>query len=226
MSKKETKNEFFTLIPRAKVDGDNQKSKKKKDSQSEKPKFKKGSWKHYLWKKIKKWKSSKFVEDFHFVKFDNLAVYTKDGKPKIVMSSSRFDLKKLKDLQKKHGDLYVFVNATERMYMKISLKSYLKLMEIDKIAINFRLEACFDGEVEIDELYESDTIIDNINELANYINYHRKGIEGVYEIQARCCAYTDYHFKCRILVYKRDGSVETYKSDMNDFMKAYDLYQF
>lgn len=222
MSKKD---EFFTLVPR-KSEEKSKKDKKSKEKEIKAPEFKKGSWKHWLWKKLKKWKSSRFVKDFHFVKFDNLAIYSKDGKPKVIISSTRFDLKKLKELQKKYDDLYVLVNATEHMYMRISLKAYLRLMEIDKIAISFKLRASYDGEVEVMDVYQTDTVIDNINELANFINFHRKGVEGVYEIQAQCCAYTDYDFKFKILVYKRDGSVETYKSDMNDFMKAYDLYQF
>lgn len=226
--------DFFELIPIRKaisVESESKKKKTKREKEEKpkvkKPKFKKGSWKDVLFKRVKDWKSSKLVEDFHFVKTDNLLVYKDPGsKPKVVSTKTRFDLDRIRKIHKSSDEAFVLISAFDRMYMKISLKSYLRLMEIDKIAISFRLRACFDGEEEVMDVYQTTQIIDNINALANFIDYHRRGVEGVYEVQAQCCGYTDYFFKFKILVYKRDGSVDTYKSDMNDFMKDYDLYQF
>ena len=199
--------EFFTLIPK-----------------SNKPHFKK-KWQKWLWKKLSKWRSGRYVEDFHFVRLDNLVIYRTD-KPKVIVSKSKFDIKKIRSLKKKHSDLYVLINATDLMYMRVSLKSYIKLMEIDKIAIEFKLRAAFDGEFDVMDVYDNTIILDNINDLARFINQHRCSINGIYELQVNCCGYTDYDYRFHIMVYKRDGSIETYKSDMNDFMEAYGLYQF
>ena len=216
MAKNRDTEGFLTLKPAKK---DKPKKSKKK------PKFKKGTWKHWLWKKLKSWKSGKSVEDFHFTRLENLIIYN-DGKPKVKIFSSQYSLDKIRKYQDTYKDAYLLINSTDQMYTRISLKSYLKLMEVDKIAINFRLRARYDCDVEVADVYELDEVIDSINELCRFINYHRQAINGVYEIQSQCCGYTDYEFKFKILVMKRDGSTETYKSDMNDFMKAYGLYQF
>ena len=218
--------DFFTLIKKSPEDNKISSKKDEKEKKAAKPKFKKGSWKHWLYKKAKNWKSPRQIEDFHFTKLDNLVVYRLD-KPKAIISSKRFDLKKLRELQKKHDDLYVLVNATDRMFMKMSLKAYLKLMNVDKIVFNVKLQALYDGadEDELDDIFEIDKMVDSINELAYFINYHRRGADGIYEIQAMVCSYTLFYYTFRILVYKRDGSADTYKS-MESFLKDYNLYQF
>ena len=46
---------------------------KPKDAKkSTKNPFKKGSWKHSMLKILKKWKSSKYVSDFHFIQQENV----------------------------------------------------------------------------------------------------------------------------------------------------------
>lgn len=209
---------FFQLIPKAKKD---KKPKKKKE-----PKFKKGGWKYWLNKKLRDWRSSKYVDHFHFEKRENILIACRKD-PEVMFFNKRIGkstLKELKHLVDK-DDVFVLIDAYDKTYLQFSIKSYLKLMEIDKMIINFHLEADNDG-VEIVDVYENETVIDNINDLANFINFHRQGIEGVYAIQANCTCYTMYNFRFRIVVRKVDGSVETYKGDMNDFMKAYDIWPF
>ena len=220
------KNGFYRLSPKVDISqliGKSKEEKKPKPKAKE-PRFKKGSWKQVLYKKLKKWKSSRYVEDFHFVKAKNLVIYTGSGD---TLKAETFDhvMKKsrLKKLKSKDG--FVMIYAYDDTYTKISIESYLKLLEIDRIIIEFHLSASFDGLDECD-VYENTLVIDNINDLLAFINQHRAGINGVYEIQANCCCFTDYTFQMKMVVKKIDGSVQTYKSDMNDFMKEYKLRQF
>ena len=48
-------------------------------------------------------------------------------------------------------------------------------------------------------------------------------VDGIYEMQALCCGYSRCDFRFKIMVYNKDGTVKTYKSDMNDFLEDYDL---
>lgn len=213
---------FFTLIPKKKKEPD---KKPKKEKKVKAPKFKKGGWKHWFYKKLKNWKSSKFITDFHFEKRENILIACGND-PEVTFFNLRINKSTLKEIQSlSKKDAFVLVDAYDQTYLKFSIESYLKLMKIDKMIISFRLRANNDG-VEIVDVFEREDVIDNINDLAAYINHHRQGIEGVYEIQSNCCCYTDYDFIVKIVVMKHDGSVETYKGDMNDFMKAYGIYQF
>ena len=221
-------NGFYHLTPKVDItkysSGRVSTGTKEKKSKSKEPKFKKGSWKAVLYKKLKKWKSSKYVEDFHFVKAENLIVYSGNGDSLKAESFHKLMKKsRLKRLREKHG--YVLLYAYDDTYTKLSIDSYLKLMDVDKIVVEFHLSASFDGQDECD-VYENTTVIDNINDLMSFINQHRAGINGVYEIQANCCCFTDYTFKMKIVVRFNDGSVKTYKSDMNDFMKDFGIRRF
>lgn len=193
------------------------------------PKFKKSSWKHHLWKRIRDWRSSRYVEEFHFVKLENLVIYEEDssgGDSKLRVYTTRNRLKK-KQLSKlkKSDNAYVLVNSYDQMYTKVPLKSYLKLIEIDKIAFDLTLTGVDDDGEEFDVLTQT-VVVDNINDLMRYINTQRQGIEGVYEVEAACCGYTTFEFRFKIVVSKLNGEVITYKSDMNDFMSDYGLYKF
>lgn len=220
--------ETFKLIRKKEASPTVEPEKKKKEKIQKPPKknpFKKGSWKAYLYKLLKKWRSSKYVEDFHFVKLENIVIYKKD-KPKAILHKKMLSKDEIKRLQDKFPDCYILINSYDNMYSKISLASYLLLMDVDKIAIDFHLQALYDGEDEIYDVYKLNTIYDNINDLMSFINYHRQGIAGVYEVQAQCCCYTDFMFKFKIVVMKRDGTTETYKGDMNEFMTKYKLRPF
>lgn len=200
-------------------------SKKSNKKTTEKPKFKKGSWKHVLWKKIQKFKSSRFVEEFHFVKMTNYLVY-KNSKNDYKMEEFSTRIKKSKIAKlKQSSDAWVLINSHDLEFVKVSLKSYLKLMKIDKIAIEYKLTGTYD-DVDQCDIFETMCMIDNVNDLFRFIKQHRAGINGVYEMQSYCCEYMSFVFSFKMVVQMRDGQVKTYKSDMNDFMKDYGLYLF
>ena len=210
---------MFTREPEKSSNQPKEKTKSKKQD----PKFKKGSWKHILWKKLKKWKSSRFVEEFHFVKQTNYLVYQTNGDQyRVEPFSTKIKRSKLDKLKKR--DAWVMISSYDREFMKTSLRSYLRLMQIDRIALEYHLIGILDDEEPCD-IYDETQVIDNVNDLVNFIKQHRAGINGVYDIQSYCCGYTYYEFKFRMVVRMRDGSVKTYKSE-NDFMKEYDLLQF
>ena len=190
------------------------------------PKYKKSSWKHALLKRMKKWREDSNVEDFHFTKLENIIICFGKKKSTVTTSYSRFGIHMLKSIYKKHrDDAYILINATDQMYMKMDIMSYLKLMTIVKIGIDFTLEGSYDGLEKVDILH-SDIIIDNINELCRFINYHRQAIEGVHQLQCECCGFMEYDYRFRMMVWKTDNTVEVYKGDMNDFMTKYGLFPF
>ena len=75
-------------------------------------------------------------------------------------------------------------------------------------------------------VYEAQHTFMNINELAWFIIHHRHCIEGVYDVQAECYGFADYSFRFKIMVIHNNHEVETFKGDMNDFMKKYNLKLF
>lgn len=197
------------------------KNSKKKSTKA--PKFKRSSWKYSLWKKLTKWRSSKFSEDFHFVKQTNYLVYkTKGDQYQLEPFNSKIKKSRLEKLSQRES--WVFVNSYDKDLMKVPLKSYMKLIQIDKISIEYHLLGTQDDD-EIIDIYDNTIVIDNINDLAEFIKAHRAGINGVYDIQSYCCSYMHYDFKFRMVVAMRDGSCKTYKNE-NDFMKEFGLFQF
>lgn len=184
--------------------------------------FKKGSWKSDFFKKFKRTRVSPHVEDFHFVKMENLLVYRKDD-PKTLISKTRFNLKDLEKISKKYSDSFVLINAFNNTYIKLTLKSYLKLMKVKSIVIEYKVMVQEDGDDEICEYYEADQVISNINELMGFINYFRELINGVGEVQARVCCYTWVEFKVKTLVIKQDGSTKSFKGDFNEVMEYFDI---
>ena len=142
------KDDINRLIHNMFTSGDDSSQKKDKPKVRE-PKFKKGSWKHVLWKKLKKWKSSRFVEEFHFVKQTNYLVYQTNGEQyRLEPFAARIKRSKLDKLKKR--DAWVMISSYDKEYMKAPLKSYLKLMQIDRIALEYHLQGILDDEESCD----------------------------------------------------------------------------
>lgn len=196
------------------------KEKEKKERKLFKNPFKKGSWKFDFFKRAKNYRTSANVQDFHFTKCDNLVVYRRDD-PKTIISKSRFNLKELEKIADKYSDSFVLVNAYLNTFLKISVKSYLKLMKVKKIVIEYVVQVQEDGyeEYGFEDFYEATQVIDNINELMSFINYYRNLIHGVGEVQARVCNYTWVNFKVKTLIIKQDGDTKTFKGDFNEVME-------
>lgn len=211
---------FITLVKKQSTE--QTKLSKRKNKDMTKPKFKKGSWKHWLYKRLKKLQPSKVVSKFHDTKLKNIVVYRND-KPRASISSEKMTKELLTKLETKFPDAYILINSGDNMFTKINLSAYKKLMDIEKIVMHFELTVIDDGEDEPQQLYEKDVTIDSINRLCNVVNTERVCIDSVYDIQARCTWYSVYEFDYRIMVQKRDGSIEYYKDSINKFLKAYDL---
>ena len=194
---------------------------KKPKEKSNQPKFKKGSWKHWLYKKLKKMYIPKSVEKFHDTKLENYVIYS-DTKPRLMISSSKLTKSTIEKLEKKYKNPYLLINSGEDMFTKVSLDSYKKLLGIDKIIIQFEFSVTDDGEdpYTVDEQLIQ---IDSINKLFYYLNGESFRIGGLYELQAKISFYSMYDIKHKIMVHRKDGTVETYKNDINKFIKAYGL---
>ena len=204
------------------VQNDSNENNKKK-----KVKFKKGTWKHSMLKLLRKWKPSRFITEFHQSKLENLVIYG-DGKLRADRFTGPFDASALKSIRKKNPTSFVLINTGTDAYIKIPIKSYIRLMNVDKIGINFTLSCWYDeGYPEDDEdrydIVHDERVIDSINELLRYVEHIRHMVDGIYEMQTLYCGYSRCDFRFKIMVYKKDGTVETYKSDMNDFLEDYDL---
>lgn len=193
---------------------------KKTKNKPEEPKFKKGSWKHWLYKKLKKMYIPKSVEKFHDTKLENYVIYS-DTKPRLMISSSKLTKSTIEKLEKKYKNPYLLINSGEDMFTKVSLDSYKKLLGIDKIVIQFEIVVTDD-----DDPYTADDQliqIDSINKLFYYLNGENFRISGLYDLQAKISFYSTYDIKHKIMVHRKDGTVETYKNDINKFIKAYGL---
>ena len=204
------------------VQNDSNENNKKK-----KVKFKKGTWKHSMLKLLRKWKPSRFITEFHQSKLENLVIYG-DGKLRADRFTGPFDASALKSIRKKNPTSFVLINTGTDAYIKIPIKSYIRLANVDKIGINFTLSCWYDeGYPEDDEdrydIVHDERVIDSINELLRYVEHIRHMVDGIYEMQTLYCGYSRCDFRFKIMVYKKDGTVETYKSDMNDFLEDYDL---
>lgn len=219
-------NGFQVLIPKKSVDQqvDTRKKKEKrlKLIKDIKNPFKKGSWKYNLFKHLKKFRISKFIEDFHFVKLENILIYRKDD-PKAIISKTRFSQKDLEKISNKYEDAFILVNASCNTYIKISLKSYMKLMKIQRLAVDYKVNVMEDGDDEFFEYYSHSVLIDNINDLMDFINYYRQLVNGIGDVQACVCCYSWIEFKVKTLVVFNDGTTETYKGDFNEFLKDFNI---
>lgn len=203
------------------------KKKDKKIHTGEKNPFKKGTWKHQFWKNLKKYLPTKAVQFFHNINYRNFVVYRdqEDSDYEVIVRNKHLSNGEVA-LLRKADKADILISVGDQMYARVSPKAYQKLQKVDKIAIHFRLDGWFDGEDEVMTIMEDYSTITDINSLLSYINYHRQGVYGVYETQAKCCGYTDFAFKFKILVTFRGGKCKVYKGDMNDFLKDFDLYQF
>lgn len=204
------------------VQNDSNENNKKK-----KVKFKKGTWKHSMLKLLRKWKPSRFITEFHQSKLENLVIYG-DGKLRADRFTGPFDASALKSIRKKNPTSFVLINTGTDAYIKIPIKSYIRLANVDKIGINFTLTCGYDeGYTEDDEdrydIVHDERVIDSINELLLYVEHIRHMVDGIFGLQALCCGYNRYEFLFKIMVYNKNGTVKTYKSDMNDFLEDYDL---
>lgn len=198
------------------------KSEKKRRDKVKEPKFKKGSWKDRLFKKLKKWRSSPFVEKFHFIKAANLLIQPSGDRNS---KSGKFVRFTQKVKIGKGSNEYLLINTYDEIYTRISSKAYRELCKIDRISLSFTLQG-EDDDGEVFDVYDKELIIDNINDLMSFINFHRQGITGVYEIMMASSGFFYYNYRFKVVVRKTDGTVDTYKSDINDFMKEYDLRPF
>lgn len=197
------------------------KTEKVKKEKKHWPSFKKSSWKYWLFQRLKHHHFSS-----QFKNPENLLIHDGEADDEVQDKHIEDDIKRYKKMLKKDPDAYIMVNAGNKVFMKVSLKSYIKLLEIKDMVIDFSLLTSWDG-LEDEEVYHQEYLIDSVNELCRFINFHRMGIEGVYDLQSNyCLAFNETTYKMKILVRKIDKTVETYKSDMNDFMKKYGLYLF
>lgn len=204
-----------------------EKEKRTIDTKQKNP-FKKGSWKHFFWKNAKKFSSNRCVKFFHNINFQNFIVWRdkEDSSWEIAVQNGHLGngfISELKNADKAN----ILISVGDQMYAKISPEAYKKLSKVDKIIIQYELKSWADGkEDEPVTILEDYNTIDNINELMSFVNYYRQCIYGVFDVQAKCCWYDIYLYEFKILVTFRNGDCKTYKGDMNDFMKDFDLYRF
>lgn len=212
---------FLKLIRKTKPEPAEKPKDKPKDKEKKNP-FKKGSWKHAMLKALLKWKSPKSIEDFHFTKMENLLVST-DDKKRYKRFSTRLTKEKLDQFSVKHKKAMVLINAGDGVYLQITLKCYLALMDIKRLKVSIDLKGQEDaaGESEWFDIFTDELVIDSINELMSFINYYRKLVDGIMTVQAHCCWYTYVKYKIHTVVLKQDGTAEAYKGDFNDFLNAY-----
>ena len=215
---------FYLLVRKSPTKSEKSKDKDDKPKKVKWPKYEKGTWKAETLKFLRKHFVPKDSVDFHFVKNDNIVV-SFGKKVKAFKFHSRLDFVRLKALAKGSDDTKVLINAGDGEFLSISPKSYIKLADIDRMYIKFKLIANYDDNSTC-EVYNSEHVFTNINELAHFIIHHRHCIDGVYDVQAECYGFADYAFKFKVMVIHNNHEVETWKDDFNGFMKKYNLKLF
>lgn len=199
------------------------KPEKKKEKKSSKRPFKKGSWKMWLYKKIKRWKSQSSVVDFHFIKQENLIVTDRNGKVKTLITGQKPTDEQMKKLQKHKDDVFILINCGEGIFTRISLKCYQKLMKVDKIAVSIRLICSDDAGEEEFDAFDDEQVFDNINSFLSWVNYYRQLVYGVCEVQSHMCGFMYTRYKARTVISFTDGSVKAYKGDFNEVLTEFDF---
>ena len=203
----------------------NNKTKKKKS----KSKFKSGSWKYKLHQKLMSYQIPACVKDFHFLKLHNF-IFSKPEdnnvlKQRMCMFNEKLDKSVRNKFSKDESSAVVMLNAGDMTYVQVSLDSYKKLCKINKMIISCTVYAVDDDGEETKFYTKTDTIC-NLSDLMAYIVQHRACVNGVYEVECNCMGYSYNRFDIKIIVELKDGSLKTYRSDMNDFMSDYGLYLF
>ena len=194
---------------------------------SKKPKGIKGRLKSLL----KSWKKSipsVHTKNFMFDKAENYVISFKKDNMDFDAISGFDDMADVVKSHKSWGDeSFVLVYSDDHMYTKISTKAYLKLIKINRILISYHLIGTFDGNGDPTDIYSEVLYINDICDLLGFLNRHRQGIYGVYDIQSHCCEYTDYNWIFDIVVQMKNGKYKVYRnSDLNDFTKDFDLFTF
>lgn len=202
-----------------------------KKQKPKKPKLKK-RWMKDLYHKLKDWRPMRQFKSFSESRLFNFTLHVPDGG--CFESDVRFSIPKRRFVKryKSSANAMHFIDCGDGMFMKISTEAYLKLLKIDRMILRFTLTGMYDSVVPITEdvdcadLFDHEYVFTHMGELCSFINYHRQLINGIYDIQSACFGFTDYWFDFHIVVKMQDGSVKTYHSNMNDFMKDFGLLPF
>lgn len=197
-------------------------TKRVEKSKKTKVKFKKGSMKAWLYKKIQKYAFSKAIEHFHNTRCENITIYTKSGKSKIIRHNERLDKATITRLTEKYPDATVLIDAGDRFYERIPFATYLKLIKIKRVAVNFELTDLPDGEEEYSTIMEYMTMLDSINDVIRFHITERTRCDTIHDIYVKDYWYSLFEMKYRVMVELKNGEIEYYKY-INDFFQAYGL---
>lgn len=184
-------------------------TKNKKSKKTKKIKFKKGSWKDSLYKMISKLRKPKNVDKFHDKTRQNIIVH----KNKVERSSILTNTKK--------NDM-VLIDTGYNIYMSLTSSSYEKLGKVRRIAFEYTLKSMEDFDSEYFDVYVDRVVVHSINELCSNLVYFRQLADGIAELQALTCSFTRFELVIRVLVYKDNDNVETYKN-INKFIETYNI---
>lgn len=220
---KRDKDGFIQLIPKEKTKEEKTEDVKKSDVNP----FKKGSYKHRMFKSLQKHRVSKWVYGFHHEKAENVVLgVDKKDKPKVIITSKPVGKKDLESdgIQQTNG-LAVLINTGHGTYQKIPYDVYKKLKKIEKMSITLRLIAIEDGDDEEDgyEAYAHEYYIDSIGELFRFYLYLRSMVDYIDELSCTLLWYTRVRFKVDTMIQKANGKAEYFKGDFNEFLEKYGI---
>lgn len=216
------KDGFIQLIRKSETSMKEDESPKNAKKSSKRP-FKKGSWKMWLFKKLKKWRSPKSVVGFHHIKTPSVYITKRNDKVKCFISEQKPSEEQLKKLQKHKSDSFVLINCGEGIYTRISMKCYLKLLEVDRIAVAITLVCTDDSGDEEFDAYNDEQVFDSINSFLSWVNYYRQLCYGVCETQSHMCGFMYTRYKAKTVIRYTDGSVKAFKGDFNEVLKEFDF---
>ena len=192
----------------------------KKEKNPKKP-FKKGSWKNWLLKKLRKFKSPSSVKSFHCSKVKNYVIY-QSKKLKVSEFHVPLDDDMITSLKEK-DECMVLIRGENHTFFEISLKAYQKLCNVDRMIVNYQLIGIEDDDDSKVILMENTRVITSINDLMSFINYYRQLVDGVMEVQSNCFGFTQYAYKVKTVVINKDGIPKAFKGDLNEVLEYFHI---
>ena len=107
--------------------------------------------------------------------------------------------------------------------MRLSVKTYTKLLRIKKIAVEFRLTVKDDYMNKPETVFKSTQTIMSINEFLRFVVDSRYMIDSVYNLQDKASIFSEYDFKYRFAVQIKGVDEPECYDDINELLEEFKI---
>ena len=173
----------------------------------------KSSWKSRLSKELKNAPKRKTVRRFHSTELANYYI------PEDAKARFKTDVESRKTFKAP----VVMIAIGEDLYMRLSVKTYTKLLRIKKIAVEFRLTVKDDYMNKPETLFKSTQTIISINEFLRFVVDSRYMIDSIYNLQDKASIFSEYDFKYRFAVQIKGVDEPECYDDINELLEEFKI---